>query len=152
MECVKHWHAGLWFCLQTERYPANITLTESDRWWFCTARSVGYGFNALCRLLSQTKTHISHNGSHLVLLCNDHQEVGSMQLFRTLCFWHGSTGQGFDCAVIICFICEGLGLPQITPDSHQHSKFLPQNFAGKWALLVKSQQGIWVLTISATNL
>ena len=53
----------------------------------------------------------------MVLLCKDYQEVGSLQLFRTLGFWYGSTDQGFDCAAIICSICEGLGPPQISPDS-----------------------------------
>lgn len=68
MECVTYRHARLRFCLQTEHYPANITLAESDHWQFCTARSVGYGFNALCRLLAQTKTPISHRKSHMVSL------------------------------------------------------------------------------------
>lgn len=40
-----------------------------------------------CQCSFQTfspKTLISHNRSHMVLLCKDYQEVGSLQLFRTL--------------------------------------------------------------------
>lgn len=42
--------------LSAERAVASTgKRAETSHWWFCTARSVGYGFRALCRLLAQTR-------------------------------------------------------------------------------------------------
>lgn len=61
------------------------------------------------------KTPIDYNMSHMVFLCK--HGGGSLQLFRAPGFWHGSTEDGFDCAVIIEFISRGLGPLQITLDA-----------------------------------